>query len=80
MSGLSAPVRGSMNSCRLGRSERLAVAANFPDVLVVSTGSPIRLKLLRNIDEMQKPAGIDAREKLYDAVDLIVMFEMRKTN
>jgi len=27
-SGLSAAMRGLMNSCRLGRSERLAVAAN----------------------------------------------------
>ena len=31
-SGLSASWRGSMLSCRLGRSERLAAAANFPDV------------------------------------------------
>jgi hypothetical protein len=31
-SGLSASVRGSMNSCRLGRSELLAAAANYSDV------------------------------------------------
>ena len=31
-SGRAASWRGSMLSCRLGRSERLAAAANFPDV------------------------------------------------
>lgn len=31
-SGMSASVRGSMNSCRLGWSGRLAVAANFANI------------------------------------------------
>ena len=34
-SGLTASVRASINSCRLGRSERLAVAANLSAVELV---------------------------------------------